>query len=156
MENERITATVEAISKEKEGDFGPYRSVLFRLESGEEFWKSYAIVSKELTYLVKGFPVCLEMDGEKNGKPHYKIATSAPGVIKPAPKTSAPPRTQTSPQNYGNSHRPESVTLVQRADDLARFYRYCHDLAMREMCGEVPADGAIPIALAIFQQALSH
>ncbi len=151
MENERITATVEAVSKEKEGDFGPYRSVLFRLESGEEFWKSYAIVSKELGYLVKGFSVCLEMDGEKHGKPHYKIATSAPAVVKPAPKTPASPRTQTAPIAHGNPH---NVTLVQKADDLARFYRYCHDLAMREMSGEVPAEGAIPIALAIFQQAL--
>jgi hypothetical protein len=116
-----------------------------------DIWKNYKLDSDELRSLTKGDRVQL-IPVEKDGKiSHQIVLPGAPSATVPASK----PKTSASP-NYGNSHSSTSVTLVQRADDLARFYRYCHDLALREMGGELSADGAIPIALAIFQQALSH
>jgi hypothetical protein len=149
-----IDVTVEYITAPKDGNYGPYCGVKFRATDGQEIWKNYGVDSDELGSLMKGSQVQL-IPIEKDGKiSHQIVLPCAPSAATvPASK----PRTQTAPIVNGNQHKPESSgTLVQKADDLARFYRLCYDLAMREMGGEVPADAAIPIATTIFQQALSQ
>ncbi len=49
-----IQATVEVVGKVKEGNFGPYCPVLFKLADGSEQWKSYKPSAPELGQLRKG------------------------------------------------------------------------------------------------------
>lgn len=49
-----IQATCETVGREKEGQYGPYRPVLFNLPNGEQKWKSYKPDAPELQWLRKG------------------------------------------------------------------------------------------------------
>jgi hypothetical protein len=147
-----IDATIEFITQPKDGTYGAYCGVKFKTIDGAEIWKNYGVDSDELGALTKGLQVQL-IPVEKDGKTSHQIILPGNASTASAPVT----KPKTSPIVNGNPHKPESSgTLVQKADDLARFYRVCYDLAMREMGGQVSGNAAIPVALAIFRQALSQ
>lgn len=86
-----IVAVVELITAEKSGEYGPYRSVLFKTSDDEKIWKSFDPTSQELTLLKKGVRVQLIPAGERHGKPSHNIVllndATAPA---PAAAPSAP------------------------------------------------------------------
>jgi hypothetical protein len=86
-----IVAVVELITAEKSGEYGPYRSVLFKTPDDEKIWKSFHPASEELTLLRKGVRVQLIPAGERHGKTYHNIVllddatASAPAAATPAP-----------------------------------------------------------------------
>lgn len=147
-----IDVTVEFITPPKDGTYGPYCGVKFKSTDGQEIWKNYGVDSEELGSLTKGDRLQL-IPVEKDGKlSHQILFLGTPPATTPAPKPQVAPTSQ--PQTAPASADKRSI--ASRADELAKFYRYCFDLASREMGGQVSADGVAPIAIAIFQQVLSE
>jgi hypothetical protein len=68
-----IIAVVEFVTAEKAGEYGPYRSVLFKTPDDEKIWKSFDPGSEELSLLKKGVRVQLVPAGERNGKVSHNI-----------------------------------------------------------------------------------
>jgi hypothetical protein len=83
-----IVATVEFITAEKSGEYGPYRSVLFKTPDDEKIWKSFEPTSQELTLLRKGVRVQLIPAGERHGKTSHNIVLLDEAT---APTPAAPP-----------------------------------------------------------------
>jgi hypothetical protein len=81
-----IVATVEFITAEKSGEYGPYRSVLFKTPDDEKIWKSFDPTSEELTLLRKGVRVQLIPAGERHGKTSHNIVLLDEATA-PAPAT---------------------------------------------------------------------
>jgi hypothetical protein len=68
-----IVAVVELITAEKSGEYGPYRSVLFKTPDDQKIWKSFDPASEELSLLKKGVRVQLIPAGERHGKTSHNI-----------------------------------------------------------------------------------
>lgn len=93
---QKILATVEFITSTKEGDYGPYRSVLFKRHDLEgdaaKVWRS--MDPEDAEQFTKGQQVHLVPTTNKRGKPSWDIelleqpaATSPPTQPNPKPAT---------------------------------------------------------------------
>jgi hypothetical protein len=114
-----ITATVELITAEKQGQYGPYRSVLFLDESktGEDakIWKSFDPDSEELILLVKGLKVQLVPTVDRNGKTSHNIVLL--GDI-PTPQQML----QSSRKLWTNEQKRQ---MADRAQQQLQFMEFC-------------------------------
>ena len=133
-----ITATIEVIGKLKEGDYGPYRPVLFLDHAqapGSEaakIWKSLS--EEEAEPLRKGMKVQLVPAGTgKNGKEKHSIVLLEEGA---APVSPAPPRqpASTSPVTLPVQaarqipQRPEAVPPTWNREDKQKLSARVCDL----------------------------
>jgi hypothetical protein len=139
-----IDAVVEFVTAPKDGTYGAYCGVKFKTIDGAEIWKNYGVDSEELGALTKGLQIQL-VPVEKDGKTSHQIIL--PGSPSTASAPAAKPSTASPPAM-------DKRSMATTADELAKFYRYCLDLVLRETLGEFSPLEATPIALEIFRQAL--
>ncbi len=128
-----ITATVEFITKEKEGEFGPYRSVLFLDEnkSGEEakIWKSFDPSAEELALLTKGARVQLVESGKsKSGKISHNIVLLE-RMAAPTIPTSPPPTTHQGVVLHPDQKR----AIASFGSDIIAAYKFLYQQARKEL-----------------------
>ena len=126
-----IRAKVEVIGKLKEGDFGPYRSVLFLDQSQPEasetakIWK--ALSDEETKPLRKGVMVQLVPAGDdKNGKPKHNIVlleTPTTPPVTQAKQTAPPaiPQRPEAPPLWTDDQKRQLSAAVCDHTDLFRF-----------------------------------
>jgi hypothetical protein len=137
-----ITATVEFITGIKQGNYGEYRSVLFKDDTGEKIWKSFAPEAEELILLSKGAKVQLIPAGiSKNGNEKHNIvllqdspSQSSRSSTKPLLQNAAseahpvaelppPKRPETIPPTWETAEKQElSAKLCDHADLLKFSY----------------------------------
>jgi hypothetical protein len=118
-----VTATVELVTALKEGNFGPYRSVLFK--NGEEkIWQSFDSDAEELAVLSRGVQVQLVPRGEsKQGKTQYNI------VLLSAPASSTP---MTKRATLSAAKKYEVAAHIEQ---MAKMYRFCFEQAQIALTG---------------------
>lgn len=121
-----ITVTVETITKEKEGNYGPYRSVLFK--NGEEkIWQSFDPDAEELQVLKRGVQVQLVPRGEsQSGKTQYNIVM----LNLAAPTTSAAIASPS--QVLSDAQKREAAAYIEQ---MAKMYRFCFEQAQIALTG---------------------
>lgn len=134
------TATLEVIGKPKPSKHSDtdYRPVLFKLPSGETFWKSYSLDAHELVWLKKGETYQVAVSGddytiiEPAGTPDSSPAVQ-PAPSSPAPVPSTPPPSPT----VANQGIPDATkrAIAPYAKDLAALYSYCYQQAVEAMPG---------------------
>lgn len=122
-----ITATVEFITAEKQGEYGPYRSVLFLDPAGEKIWKSFNPDADELGYLTKGTRVQLVPTAEKNGKVSHNI------VLIDAPTAPAPTQQQATQANGTGLSPEQKREIAAYIDGQADLLRYCWQTAQSKL-----------------------
>jgi hypothetical protein len=127
-----ILAKVELITKEKEGDYGLYRSVLFKNGEGK-IWQSFDPDAEELQIFKKGMTVQLIPRGEsKSGKTQYNIvlldSVSVPNTA-PAPQAPAPVAA------YGVMSEAQKYEAAAYIEQMAKMYRYCYEQAQISLTG---------------------
>ena len=125
-----IAATVEHITAPKDGQYGPYQSVLFKTGQDEKIWKSFAPDSAELTQLQKGVRVQLIPAGERNGKPSHQIVLAGQ---------------QAKPQSaeLDSEAKLQVATYVQQ---MSKLYAYCYEQAAFELAKFEPAEESVKCA----------
>jgi hypothetical protein len=118
-----VTATVELVTALKEGNFGPYRSVLFK--NGEEkIWQSFNPDAEELAALSRGVQVQLVPRGEsKQGKTQYNI------VLLSAPASS------TSMTERATLSAARKYEVAAHIEQMAKMYRFCFEQAQIALTG---------------------
>jgi hypothetical protein len=78
-----VEAVIEFVTDLKEGQYGVYKSVLFKTSDGEKIWKSFPLDSEELSILSKGARVRLIPNGStRSGKPSHVIELVDGGAAK--------------------------------------------------------------------------
>lgn len=165
-----ITATIEVIGKLKEGDYGPYRPVLFLDHAqtpGSEAAKIWKSLSEEETApLRKGMKVQLVPAGVgKNGKEKHSIVLLEEGS---APASAAPSRQPASTSLVALPvqatrpipQRPASVPptwnpqdkqkLSARVCDLADLFKFTLETVQHKFDGMVDARDCRTIATTLF------
>lgn len=142
-----IIATVEFITAPKEGQYGPYQSVLFKDETGEKIWKSFQPESEELKLLSMGAQVQLVPVGERNGKASHNI------VLLDAPTTpsTAPSVKDVVPQCWTPEEKRAIATKIEQQSELLRF---CLVTAKRKFGDLVAPEDIRALATTLFIQAL--
>lgn len=119
-----IEAIVETITVEKEGNYGPYRSVLFK-NGDEKIWQSFDPGAEELQVLKRGAKVQLVPRGEsKAGKTQYNI------VLMGAP--TAPAQAIASSAIMDDDQKRSAAAYVEQ---MAKLYRYCFEQAQIALTG---------------------
>lgn len=128
-----VTAIVEFITKEKAGEFGPYRSVLFLDESksGDDakIWKSFDPDSEELALLTKGARVQLIESGKtKSGKlSHNIVLLDSPPAPTVAPVPTMPPA------NTASLTPEEKRAIATFGTDIIKAYAFLYGEAQRAL-----------------------
>jgi hypothetical protein len=118
-----VTATVELVTALKEGNFGPYRSVLFK-NGDEKIWQSFDPDAEELAVLSRGVQVQLVPRGEsKQGKTQYNI------VLLSAPASSTP---MTKRATLSAAKKYEVAAHIEQ---MAKMYRFCFEQAQIALTG---------------------
>lgn len=153
-----ITATVEYITAIKDGQYGPYQSVLFKTQDGEKIWKSFDPDSEELAILSKGTRVQLILAGERNGKPSHQIVLLDSPMIAPTIPNSLPALPSDQPVAVEVGWSPEQKRAIaakvsQHADLLA----YCLQVSHQKFAqtGLVESEESVrTLATTLFIQAL--
>lgn len=122
-----ITAKVEVIGKLKEGNYGPYRSVLFLDQSQPEgteeakIWKS--LTEEEAMPLTKGAMVQLVPAGQdKNGNDRHNI------VLMNSPTATAP----ASPVSPGLT-ADQKRAIATFGTDIIAAYKFLYERAKAEL-----------------------
>ena len=121
--SDRITATVAAHGHIKEGQFGPYQSVLFESPSlpDGKVWR--AMEPDQAQQFSRGHVVALVPTTNKMGKPSFDIEIlDAPATVAPTAPTAAPSPQGTIP----NDKKPQ---IAAYATDLAKLYGYGYQQA---------------------------
>lgn len=133
-----INATVETITVEKEGNYGPYRSVLFK--NGEEkIWQSFDPESDELQILKRGARVQLVPRGEsKSGKTQYNIV-----LMDPIPTTAQQEGDRAISVLMRDAQKREVAAYVEQ---MANLYRYCFEQAQIALAGATENPATIQAA----------
>ena len=117
-----IIATVELVTAPKEGQYGPYCSVLFKDESGEKIWKSFDPDSEELTYLAKGTKVQLVPAGERNGKVSHNIVLLESAQAGQSNRNDdQPPQLPPSKSGMSPELKRQIAAYIDEQSDLLRF-----------------------------------
>jgi hypothetical protein len=122
-----VFAKVETITKEKEGNYGPYRSVLFK-NGDEKIWQSFDPNAEELQLLKRGMEVQLIPHGEsQSGKTQYNIvllgSVSVPNTA-PAPVTA-----------FGVMSDAQKREVAAYIEQMAKMYRYSYEQAQISLTG---------------------
>lgn len=126
-----ITAVVELITQAKQGEYGPYRSVLFLDEiTGDKIWKSFDPDSEELALLTKGARVQLIETGKtKSGKASHNIVLlerlPAPNIPAPTPT----PQTAATPSLTADQKR----AIASFGGDMIAAYKFLYSQAKHEL-----------------------
>lgn len=132
----RIQATVKAFGQIKEGDYGPYQSVLFERgdRSGEEakVWKS--MKPEDAKQFQKGQQVIL-VPTERKGKPTWDIE------LMDDPMEPAAPTERLSDE--------QKRAIAKHIDKLGPIYGYCWKVAEQQM-GERAENVVSQCAAALF------
>ena len=141
--SDRITATVAAHGHLKEGQFGPYQSILFEspnLPDGK-VWR--AMDPEQAQQFIRGQVVALVPTTNKQGKPSFDIEIlDAPA---PAPATVAP---TAAPQ--GTIPNDKKPIVAGYATDLAKLYSYCYSQAVASMPESAPMEAIQACASSVF------
>ena len=142
-----ITATVEVIGKLKDGNYGPYRSVLFLDQAqpvgseASKIWKSLS--EAEAAPLSKGARVQLVPAGkDRSGKDKHNIvllegqtqavSASTGQPQSPIPPTPAPVRPSKIPPTWTDEQKREmSAAICDHADVL----RFCLEVVQHKFAG---------------------
>ena len=113
-----IAATVEHITAPKDGQYGPYQSVLFKTPTGEKIWKSFAPNSAELTQLQKGTTVQLIPAGERNDRPSHQIVVTHEG------------KGDCEGHHLGGELTPDQKrAIATHVQEMAALYKFCWEQA---------------------------
>lgn len=128
-----VVATVELITAEKEGNYGPYRSVLFK-DGDNKIWQSFEPDAEELQLLKKGQKVQLVPRGEsKSGKTQYNLVLlDAPSPASTAPTASSTPRKTERPALLSDEQKRDTAAYIEQ---MAKLYRYCLEQATLSLKG---------------------
>ncbi|MEP0911791.1 hypothetical protein NDI45_12795 [Leptolyngbya sp. GB1-A1] len=121
-----IEGTIEVIGREKNGQYGPYKPVLFKLADGSEIWKSYKPDAPELAQLRKGQTYQLVKVGDE-------IKLVAPGQSTPQAQATTPPIApahQTDPYRMGDDQKRDVAAYVSQMGDLLA---YCRNVAQQKL-----------------------
>ncbi len=127
-----VTAKVEFITQEKQGDYGPYRSVLFLNEvTGDKIWKSFDPDSEELALLTKGARVQLIETGKsKSGKISHNIVLLERLPAPTIPATAPAP--DPLPTHQGIVlHPDEKRAIATFGTDIIKAYGFLYGEAKR-------------------------
>jgi hypothetical protein len=120
-----IEAKIELITEPKDGQYGPYRSVLFKTPEGEKIWKSFPPDSEELSILKVGQKVRLIPSGKtKGGKDSH--------VIEPLDFS---PTTATPPNNSGLLTESQKYEIAGYIEQMAALYRFAYGQAAQHLKG---------------------
>lgn len=125
-----INAAVETITVEKQGNYGPYRSVLFK--NGEEkIWQSFDPDAQELQILKRGMRVQLVPRGEsQSGKTQYNIVLlDAPTVPATVPAGEDP---ALATMLMSATAKREAAAYIEQ---MSKLYRYCFEQAQIALTG---------------------
>ena len=130
-----ITATVEHITASKDGQYGPYQSVLFKTPEGEKIWKSFNPDSPELAQLQKGLSVQLIPSGERNGRPSHQIV-----IVDLQQQSRDQIPTQ---QGLDSETKAEIAAYVQQ---MSKLYRFCWEQASEQLEGLAQQEESVKCA----------
>ncbi|HEY9823842.1 MAG TPA: hypothetical protein V6D19_00215 [Stenomitos sp.] len=124
-----VVAVVELITAQKEGNYGPYRSVLFK-DGENKIWQSFDPDAEELQLLKKGQRVQLVPRGEsKGGKTQYNLVLlDAPS----APTAQPTPRKSERPALLSDEQKRDTAAYIEQ---MAKLYRYCLEQATLSLKG---------------------
>lgn len=113
-----VSAVVELVTPPKEGQYGPYRSVLFKSADGQKIWKSFDPDSPELEALTPRTKVRLIPNGQtRNGKPSHVVELL---------------ETNTQAPSTGMSNMLKHE-IASYTSEMAALYRFCYSEASREL-----------------------
>jgi hypothetical protein len=122
-----IEAIIELVTDLKEGQYGVYKSVLFKTLDGEKIWKSFPPDSPELSILIKGARVRLIPSGKtKSGKGHH--------VIELLDAPSNPP-VQPNYPGVGNLSDDQKRQIAAYIEQMGALYRFAYGQAAQHMRG---------------------
>jgi hypothetical protein len=123
-----VVATVELVTAQKKGNYGPYRSVLF-MSGNENIWQSFDPDAEELTVLSRGVQVQLVPRGEtKNGKTQYNIVL----LQEPAAPPQNCPVEPTARESLSAAKKREVAAHIEQ---MAKMYRFCFEQAQIALTG---------------------
>ena len=130
---DRILATVAAIGKPKDGDYGPYQSVLFeapQLPDGK-VWRS--MNPEQAAQFTRGQQAYLVPTTNKAGKPSYDIELLGDTPPQPPPQPAAAATGELTPD--------QKRAIAGYVQSMAPLLTYCHQQATAAMPGA--SDAAI-------------
>lgn len=143
-----INARVEVIGKVKQGEYGPYRSVLFIDESlpeGSEagkLWKSFNDDDQTVSQLSKGSRVQLVPAGkDKSGKDKHNILIAQKS-----------PMVESKPTESGWTLE-EKRAIASKVNQNADLLAYCLQTARAKFGDLVGAEDIRALAITLFLQA---
>ncbi|HEY9908136.1 MAG TPA: hypothetical protein V6D18_11110 [Thermosynechococcaceae cyanobacterium] len=161
-----ISAKVEKIGKLKEGNYGPYRSVLFldqaypRGAEEAKIWKSLS--DEETQNLREGATVQLVPSGtDKNGNTKHQIVTmdSPPTATRsspPLPSSPSPAAIVTRPTSVPPTWNPQDKQqLCALVTDYADLFKFCIATVQHKMEEQVESRDYRAIATTLFLQAVN-
>ena len=143
-----INAVVAHIMAEKQGEYGPYQSVLFEspdLANGK-LWR--ALKPAEAQQLSKGQAVALTPTTTQQGKESWNIrilnaaSTPQPTNTKPAPETQMPAQPSHQPQT-GQNRREQIERFIF---SMASLHAVCYQAAEQAYSGQNVPDEVVRAA----------
>ena len=140
---DRILATVAAFGHLKEGNFGPYQSVLFESPSlpDGKVWRS--MKPEEAKTFAKGQQAYLVPTTNKQGKPSWDIE-----LLPTDQAQTATTATTAAPQ--GTIPNDKKPIVAAYATDLAKLYSYCYSQAVASMPESAPMEAIQACASSVF------
>ena len=149
---DRILATVAAIGSPKQGEYGPYQSVLFeapQLPEGK-VWRS--MEPEQAQQFTRGQQAYLVPTTNKRGKPSWDIELLADTTPQAQPVAVAPVATPAAAPPAGELTPDQKRAIAAYIETRAPLLRFCHQQASAAMSG--CSDAAIAAgAAALFEAA---